>query len=35
MNISISIVAAIGVGIFKIDGNWAFQVPFIIVMVEV
>lgn len=34
MKINIVIVPAIGIGIFKINGFWAFQVPFVIIVVE-
>jgi len=34
MNINIGIVAAVGIGIFKVNGSWAFQIPFVIILVE-
>ena len=34
MKIQISIVPAIGIGAFKINDSWAFQVPFVIIYVE-
>ena len=32
MKIQVCFVAAVGVGVFKIYGNWAFQIPFIIIV---
>ena len=34
MKINIGIVAAIGFGVFKVNDSWAFQVPFIIILLE-